>query len=188
MLEGEIVTTKTVEERREEDIMKMVGPDYKQEMAFWGWYLDPTSPTLMDPKESALKAGFSEEKARVIREYQWFKRGTLKTEVFNSAEGVLKEMLNLSTVGTKTLKDGSTVTIEDSALIKIKQDTAKFIASTLGKRDYSQRTEISGKDGGAIETKVVKIDDREFENILNAYAERRTKKQPAKDSNIEKNI
>ena len=77
---------------------------------------------------------------------------------------------------------------QDPALIKIKQDTAKFIASTLGKRDYSARTEISGKDGNPIETKVVKIDDKEFENILNAYAKNRSDKQSRKDSNTKEDI
>lgn len=187
-MEGTVIKTKTVEELREEDIMKMAGPSYEQEMAFWGWYLDPTSPTLMNATQSALKAGFPEDKARVVSQYQWFKRGTLKAEVFSSAENVLKNMLELNTTNVKIDKDGNEIVNQDPALIKIKQDTAKFIASTLGKRDYSARTEISGKDGGAIETKVVKIDDKEFENILNAYAKNRSDKQSRKDSNTEEGI
>lgn len=185
-MEGQVI--KTIEQEREEDIMRMVNTDYKLEMAFWGWYLDPTSPTLMNATQSAIKAGFPADKAHAVTQYQWFKRGTLKAEVFSSAENVLKEMLNMSVLTTKVLKDGTEVTTQDPALIKIKQDTAKFIASTLGKRDYSQRSEVTGKDGGAIETKVVKIDDNEFENIVNAYATNKRDKQSRKDSNTEEDI
>lgn len=177
----------TLEEQREADIMKMAGIETRLKVAFWGWYLNPTSPTLMNAYQSALRAGFPEEQAASVTQYKWFKRSQLKDEIFSTAEDVLGEMLKLSTITTKILKDGTEVTTQDPALIKIKQDTAKFIASTLGKKDYSQRSELSGKNGGPIETKKSAISDEEVENILNAYVSKRANKR-GEDSSPEESI
>jgi hypothetical protein len=171
------MTEAEAKQKREETIWKIAGVETRLKVAFWGWYLDPTSPTLMNAKQSALRAGFPEEQANAITLYKWFRSATLKEEVYSSAEKVLQEMLDLSPYSIKLAKDGSVFEAIDPALIKIKQDTAKFIASTLGKKDYSQRNELTGRGGGAIETKKVPVTDEEFEDIINAYAKRSDKRQ-----------
>lgn len=182
------MTEEEAKQKRSDTIHKIIGVDTELKAAFWGWYLDPTSPTLMNATQSALRAGFPEEQAKVVTQMKWFKSATLKAEVYSTAENVLQEMLNLSPYSTKMGKDGELFETIDPAIIKIKQDTAKFIASTLGKKDYSQRNELTGKGGGAIETKKVEVSDDEFEDILNAYAKRKNSKQRDEDSSTEENI
>lgn len=183
-----MVEEKTIEQQREEDIIKMTSEESRFQMLFWYYYLNPVSPTLMDAEKSALRAGFTDEEAKHVKMYKWFRRGVLKDEVFDLGESVLKEMLKLSTITTKILKDGTEVTVTDPSLVKIKQDTAKYITSTLGKKDYSARTEFTGKEGGAIETKKTIVGDKEFEDIINAYATKRNNKRKSEDSSPKENI
>lgn len=182
------MTEEESQKKREETIWKIAGVETRLKAAFWGWYLDPTSPTLMKAKESALKAGFLEEQASKVTQMKWFKSATLKEKVYSTAEKVLEEMLELSPYSTKIAKDGSAFESIDPAIIKIKQDTAKYITSTLGKKDYSLRNELTGKGGGAIETKKVEVSDDEFENILEAYAKRKNAKRSDEDSSTKENI
>lgn len=183
-IEAEIMT---VEQMREKDILHIAGVEAKQKMAFWRLYLDPTSPTLMKAPASARAAGFTEEQARAITSYKWFKRGVLKDKLMETAEKTLEEMLKLPRATVKIVK-GEEVLVDDPAMVKIIQDTAKFIASTLGKKDYSQRNELTGKKGGAIETVAVKIDDKEFDNILENYAAKRSAKRTTEDRCIEEGV
>jgi len=183
-VEGEIMT---VEQMRERDILHIAGVEARQKMAFWRLYLDPTSPTLMNAKQSAISAGFPEDQANAVTQYKWFKRGTMKDRLLEVAEKTLEDMLTLPRTTVKIVK-GEEVLVDDPAMVKIIQDTAKYIASTLGKKDYSQRNELTGKKGGAIETVAVKIDDKEFDNILERYAAKRSAKRTTEEGCIEESI
>jgi len=177
----------TVEQMREADILHIAGVEARLKMAFWRLYLDPTSPTLMNAAASARAAGFPEEQANAVTQYKWFRRGTLKDRLLETAEKTLEDMLSLPKATIKIVK-GEEVLVDDPAMVKIIQDTAKFITSTLGKRDYSQRNELTGKKGGAIETVAVKIDDNEFDKILDRYAAKRSAKRTTEEGCIEKGI
>lgn len=72
------------------------------------------------------------------------------------AEVVIEDMLTMPTERIKIelgdededgIKKEKQVLIADPALVKIKQDTAKFVAETLGKDHYAKRNELTGKDG-----------------------------------------
>ncbi len=66
------------------------------------------------------------------------------------AEGILEEMLDMPIQTLQWQGRGNQaeqVVITDVGLVRTKQDTAKFVAETLGKRNYSKRTELSGVDG-----------------------------------------
>lgn len=76
--------------------------------------------------------------------------GWRRDRKLKKAEEVLDEMMNMS---INTLEwqgrgeDAEQVVVTNPALIKVKQDTAKFIAETLGKVTYSKRSELSGPNG-----------------------------------------
>ena len=164
---------KQLDIKREEDIMKIAGVEGQLKAAFWRWYLNPLSPSLLNATQSALNAGFPESQAKCVSQYKWFKRSELKANMLEVSEKTLQDMLTLDTTTTKITKDGVSITSEDAALIKIKQDTAKYVTSTLGKKDYSPRTELTGKGGGSIKTQHVAIEDKEFNDILDLYANKR---------------
>lgn len=54
----------------------------------------------------------------------------------------------------------------DKELLKIKQKEAEFIRETLGKAYYSKRTELTGKDGNAIE-----IENSRLDNLVDTLEE-----------------
>lgn len=66
----------------------------------------------------------------------WKREGMLR-----QAEGNLKEFLRMDCVTVKIDKDGTVTKGEDPQLLRIKQDTTKFVAQTLGKNNYTTSTE-----------------------------------------------
>lgn len=60
----------------------------------------------------------------------------------------IKGFLKMSTSSKKILSDGETIIeIEDPALVRVKADMSKFVAETIGKSNYSKRTELTGANG-----------------------------------------
>ena len=171
---------------RQKDLDSFTSIDTAMRAAFWRFYLDPLSPTVANGTQSALRAGFEPDQAKSVTAYKWFKSQTLKDRLLEVAESSLEEMMYLPSTITKMVK-GEEVVVTDPAMIKIKQDTAKFIASTLGKKYYSARTELSGKGGGAIQTQNISISDDEFNNIINAHVSKRDRKQ-LKDNSPEETV
>ena len=82
--------------------------------------------------------------------------------MLGKAEKVLDECLEMDTV-VPIVVDGEVIDKKvDAGLAKIKQDTAKFIASRLGKdNDWSERTELTGKDGKDLPTPILSALDKE---------------------------
>lgn len=127
----------------------------------WDFYVDPKSETFGNGTQSAIKAGYTEGYADAVLSADWFcvKLWELNS-VFNSVK-VFKEVFEASHIDPQTNKI-------DSGVLRIKADVAKFLASTKGKDEgYSNRTELTGKDGGAIKTE--SIPDDEFKSILASY-------------------
>lgn len=113
----------------------------------WDLYIDPTSETFGNVTQSALRAGYAEQTADNIMCAKWFKIRLNRLQMLEDAEKVLKEMVTMKTKNSKIVGT-KFVEMEDSQLVKIKQDTAKFLAERLGKDDgYSSRGEITGKNG-----------------------------------------
>lgn len=95
----------------------------------WEDYINPKSETFGNATQSAIGAGYEPDYADQITTVDWFKGKVRRLNMLGKAENVLDKTL-----------DG-----ED---IKLAQDTAKFIAKTLGKNEgYSERTELTGNDG-----------------------------------------
>lgn len=108
-----------------------------RQMKFLEYYLNPKSETYTNALQSALKAGFAQEYAESItcKMPEWLAEAVGRNERLIKAEKVFDECLELDAG-------------KDSGLLKIKQDTAKFLAETIGKdKGYSKRSELTGKDG-----------------------------------------
>ena len=113
---------------------------------FLALYNDPESKTFGNAYQTALAVGFKESYARVITAQtpDWFKDNARHGELMELAEQKLKHFL--------------TFTPENPQEMKVQQDTAKFVASSLGKENYSQRQEIrdsGGKRTFSPETKLI---------------------------------
>lgn len=120
----------------------------------WSLYTDPKSKTFGNANQSALKAGFSKGYSDQITTRPWFQTKVRRIGMLDKAEKVLEECLEMP-VSIEKLEgrgeDAELVVKTDPALIKIKQDTAKFIAERVGKNEgYSTRTELTGAEGEAL--------------------------------------
>lgn len=114
----------------------------------WESYTNPKSETFGNAYQSALKAGYAETSAVCITSENWFQEKTRRLNMLSKAEKVLDEMLDLKVETVKEDKEGEQVIAIDSSLVKIKQDTAKFVAERIGKAEgYSIRTEHTGAEG-----------------------------------------
>ena len=95
---------------------------------------DPKSETFSIAYQSAIKAGYSEEYAKVLsaRELEWMSEDVSRR----------KRILN------KAEKRGETLLESDDE--KVAADMVKHFTKTLGKEHYSERQEVTGKDGQPI--------------------------------------
>jgi hypothetical protein len=114
----------------------------------WDFYVNPKSETFGNALQSALKAGYEETYANQITVSEWFVEKVRRLNLLGKAEKVLEEMLELPVLIERTDRDGESVVMTDTGLVKIKQDTAKFITERRGKDEgYSTRTEHTGANG-----------------------------------------
>lgn len=120
----------------------------------WDLYVNPKSKYFGNAYQAAQCVGYEESYAATITTQDWFKEKVRRLNMLGKAEKVLDEMLEmpvevLDWEGSGEEKEE--VVRTESALVKIKQDTAKFVAERLGKDEgYSTRSELTGKDGDAL--------------------------------------
>jgi len=130
----------------------------------WDSYVDPTSATFGNATQSAIKAGYEPDYADQITTSEWFKGKVRRLNLLSKSEKVFNEVLDMPINVVDSFnrdKNGEEydedevqelIVRTDPALIRIKLDAAKFVASTQGKdAGYSTRSEISGPNGGKIE-------------------------------------
>lgn len=109
----------------------------------WANYVNPKSPTFANGYKSALKAGYTHDYARTITVQKFFKNKLRRLALLNKAERVLDDTLDSEHMDSKGKID--------AAILRVKNDSAKFIAKTLGKEEgYTERQEVTGKDGEGI--------------------------------------
>ncbi len=122
----------------------------------WKLYVDPRSETFSNAKQSAIKAGYEEGTANRITTMEWFEDKIRRLNMLRKAEKVLEETIEIDHMKKKIgmfgpIKDPITkedIYEVDSSVLKIKQDSAKFVAERVGKNDgYSTRTEVTGPEG-----------------------------------------
>lgn len=107
-----------------------------QQAAFKENYTDPSSSTFSNATASAIAAGYGKEYAENIL--------SVGNEWLSEIIGDLKRLQKAEKVLDKTLE---MVDDEDVARQRMAQDSAKFIASRLGKHKYSERQEHTGAEG-----------------------------------------
>lgn len=94
-------------------------------------WVNPKSETFGNAYASAIKAGFSKYYAKLIttRDCKWMdEAATRRVKLVDKAEGNLETLL-------------------DSKDERVQADMTKFTLTRLKKDIYSERTEMTGKDG-----------------------------------------
>ena len=120
-----------------------------REQTCWDFYVESLVGDKGNAYESAIKAGYSEDHSRNITIQGWFKERLSKLrrkDMLSKAERNLDKILDL-----KTDDEGK----ENPQLLKIKTDVSVTIAKTLGKESYSERSELTGKDGKDLPTPIL---------------------------------
>lgn len=116
--------------------------DIRQKLC-WDYYINPKSPTFGNGYKSGLKAGYTQKTSSVVTTQDWFKKKLIRLNLLSKAEKVLNKTLDMETADDSGRQQAD--------LLRIQNDTAKFVAKTLGKEEgYSERTELTGKDGNDI--------------------------------------
>lgn len=106
-------------------------------------YINPKSETFGNARQSAIKVGYELDYADQITSATWFKDKLRRLNMLGKAENVLDKTLTYEVMDEKGKID--------TQLLKVQTDVAKHITKTLGKDEgYSERTEITGKDGQSI--------------------------------------
>lgn len=125
-------------------VNQYTAPDPRQQL-FLKYYLDPKSKTFSNSYQSALKAGYEDEYAKVVlsKDLDWLSSIIKDEHLIKKAEKNLDIFL-----------DG-----EDE---KIKADITKFVLTRLNKQKYSERTETDITSGGQVITgfNYIKPDER----------------------------
>lgn len=128
-------------EKERVKMAKKVGNQYTvdpRQALFVQYYLDSESETFANGLKSAIKAGYSEEYAKVLtaKMPNWLSDKVRDSEIIKKAEKNLKEFLEMEAI--------------DAPHKKIKADMTKFTLERLNKKKYSQRSEIPGEEGNEI--------------------------------------
>lgn len=113
-------------------------PDPRQAL-FLANYLNPKKDTFGNAYQSAIKAGYEHGYAKEITSAMptWLEENTRTEYIVKRAEKNLQEFLDPE--------------FEDN---KIKADMSKFALSRLNKQKYSERQELTGKDGKDLPTPI----------------------------------
>lgn len=137
--------------------------DPRQKMC-WNYYINPSSETFANALQSAMRAGYTQEYANQITSSDWFIGKLRRVNMLEKAEKVLKDTLDYNPVDQLTGKP-------QTDLLRIQVDVGKHLTKTLGKEDYSERIETTGKDGEAL-VPTVTADALALANELNELYKR----------------
>lgn len=119
-------------------------------------YLNPESDTFSNCKQSGLKAGYGKEYSENLTNQlpTWLSKkleANQDDEMLRKADRNINEFLDMSTKKEITTVSGEKIgDTQDPALVKIKQDTTKFVNERLNKKKWSQRSEVTGENGQPI--------------------------------------
>jgi len=132
---------------------KSIGDLSIQQETFLKAFLDPKSPTWANYRQSALKAGYSKDYSDNISVEMpdWLRNSLGKTRIVQKAENNLEVALE---GGLDQDEKGSK---------NIQWKATEFTLKTLRKDEYSERQEITGKDGKDL------IPEVDYDSILDEY-------------------
>lgn len=120
-----------------------------QQIEFLANYTNPNSDTFGNAKQSALRAKYSEEYSDNITGLmpKWLEENIGDYRRLDKAEKVLDRTLEMSAIDDEGKLDNQ--------LLKTQTDVAKFFAERLGKKKYSTRNELTGKEGESLTINVI---------------------------------
>lgn len=115
-------------------------PDPRQAL-FLSYYIDPKSETFSNAYQSALKAGYEEEYAKVIlnKDLDWLSESVKDMNLLHKAEKRLNQVLDFEPVD----EEGKI----DNSLLANQMKAITLVAKGIGKAKYSERSEVTGADG-----------------------------------------
>ena len=118
-----------------------------QQKLFLSLYTNPKSSSFGNAYQSALAAKYSKKYAENItdKDLTWLGENVGDTKLLKKAVKVLDDTLEMDDYYES--EHGSR---RDPHLTKIKQDSAKFVASTVGKRRFSTRSPMLDDEGNPI--------------------------------------
>lgn len=114
-----------------------------QQQSFLAYYMDPKSDTWGNALQSALKAGYKQEYAESItaKMPDWLAENVGDSKLLLTALKNLNEFLNTT----------------DEKLQVIRWDATKTTLKGLAKNKFSERQEVTGKDGKDLPTPILAI-------------------------------
>lgn len=118
-----------------------------REQIMWDLYVTGIQNGKENAYQAAIDAGYAKDTARNITMNDWFKEriGKLKRkDMLSKAERNLDKALDVSYEDA----DGNI----KSDVMRIVVDVSKTVVTTLGKEEYSTRSELTGKNGESIVT------------------------------------
>ena len=109
-----------------------------KQMLFIQYYFDPKSETFSNGMQSALKAGYAPDYAKVITApsvgLEWVVDAFSEMDLVQKADRNIRHFLDLP---------------EDSdSKLRVKSETTRFVAETLNKKKYSKRTDVDITSNG----------------------------------------
>jgi phage terminase small subunit len=113
-----------------------------REQVMWDIYVARMAKGIENATQSAIDAGYSEDHARNITLQGWFKERKnrlRRKEMLTKAERNLDKVLDFDMI-----TDEGKVNTPVASLVT---NVSTTIVKTLGKEDYSERIEQTGKDG-----------------------------------------
>lgn len=134
-----------------------------QQELFLAYYTDPKSDTFSNATQSAIKAGYTKSYGDNITTLlpDWLLESIGDMKRLRKAEKRLDQILDLEPVNDEGQVDNSLIANQMKAI--------NLVTKGIGKSKYSERTEVTGKDGGAIEiNNVTELSDDELINLTTA--------------------
>ena len=113
-----------------------------REETCWKIYVENLAKGKENAYQAAIEAGYSKDHAENITLQGWFKERKAKLkrkEMLSKAERNLDKVLDLDEFENEKI---------NPQLLKIKTDVSTTIVKTLGREDYSERTETDITSGG----------------------------------------
>jgi len=127
-----------------------------REQKMWDIYVSNITKGIENAYQAAIEAGYSEDTAKNITLTGWYKERKDKLrrkEMLSKAEKVLDRTLTLEPVDEK-----GEIKVD---LLRVQTDVAKHVTNTLGKEEYSTRSELTGKDGKDLPTPIIQLPNNE---------------------------
>lgn len=126
---------------------------------FVEYFTNPKSPSFGKIQESGVRAGYSENTAS-----QLIDRGS--PELIEQLEEATERRARLLFKAENKLE-----TLLNAYSEPVQAQVAIHLTKTLGKAYYSERTEVTGANGGPVTN--LEIDSEAFNKILEGYSTRR---------------